>query len=77
MIQFQGTVTRSMLATGSKSEHEAVILAADDGKQWTLRRPGGNAFRDPVLDNLVGKMISGTGDTYNDILFLKTWVEIP
>lgn len=76
MIKFKGVVGRCKVAVGSKSEREAIILVADNGKQWILRRAGGNAFQDPILDKLVGKTISGNGETHNDILFLKSWMEI-
>jgi hypothetical protein len=56
----RGTVVRRPYAAGSKSEHEAVMLVTDDG-EFRLRRKGGNPFRDPALDELVGREIEAEG----------------
>lgn len=56
----QGTVTRRPYATGSKSEHEAVMLVTDEG-EFRLQRRGGNPFHDPSLDRLVGRRIKAEG----------------
>ena len=56
-----GIVSRDLVAKGSKSERTAVVLRTQDGKQFVLRREGGNAFRDQVLEDLVGKTITGSG----------------
>ncbi len=56
-----GIVSHDLVAPGSKSERTAVVLRTRDGKQFVLRREGGNAFRDQVLEDLVGKTITGSG----------------
>ncbi len=56
-----GIVLHAPAATGSKSERVAVVLRTDAGEQHILRRRGGHAFRDQVLEALVGKAITGTG----------------
>jgi hypothetical protein len=39
----QGTVIKKLSSPGSKSEHEGYYLLSG-GKQWLLRKPGGNPF---------------------------------
>jgi hypothetical protein len=56
-----GTVTRMLIAPGSKSEHVGVVLRTAGGDEYELRRRGGNAFRDAVLERLVGATITGLG----------------
>lgn len=70
--QFSGQVTRQRVSPGSKSEREAVELVTDAGT-YVLRRPGGNPFRDPELEALVGKRITGTGELRGHVLFLERW----
>lgn len=73
MSCFEGVVIRKFVATGSKSERRAVVLRTDDDKELVLRREGGNAFRDPVLDELVGHRIRGTGEKVGYTLILSQW----
>ena len=68
-----GTVARTRIAAGSKSDHVGVILRADDGKEYVLRRSGGNAFRDDELEKLVGKAITGTGLVASHTFILDSW----
>jgi hypothetical protein len=56
----KGTVAKRPYAAGSKSEHEAIVLVANDG-EFRLRRKGGNPFHDPALEELVGKEIEAEG----------------
>ena len=57
---FSGSVVKRPFGTGTKSEHDAVMLVTKD-KEYVLRRQGGNAFQDPELDRLVGKRVRCTG----------------
>jgi len=69
---FEGHVIKKLFAGGSKSQRKAVILkTADD--ELVLRREGGNAFQDPVLDGLVGHRIRGTGEKTGYTLILRKW----
>jgi hypothetical protein len=73
-MRYTGQVKKEAVAKGSKSEHRAVLL--DTGKvQYILRRRGGNAFSDPVLDNLVGKTISAVGNVTGNTLIMSEWSE--
>ena len=73
-MQVKGRVIKEVVAKGSKSERPAVIL--DTGKkQYVLRRPGEDPFSDPMLDSLVGKSISATGNLNGITLFLLDWTE--
>jgi hypothetical protein len=65
-------VIRATFGSGSKSEREAVML--DTGReQLVLRRRGGNAFRDQVLETLVGRRIRGTGSRSGYTFVLDQW----
>lgn len=72
---FEGRVAKKRVAPGSKSDHEAVVLETGDGS-LVLRRQGGNAFRDPVLDDLVGHRIRGTGRRSGSTLILTDWEDL-
>jgi hypothetical protein len=71
--QITGTVVRAPVATGSKSEHIAVVLRTKTGEQHILRRAGGNAFRDPALETLVGKTVTGTGVVTGQTFIMDKW----
>jgi hypothetical protein len=75
-MKFEGQVVKRPFAVGSKSEHEAVVLVTEQG-DYVLRRPGGNAFRDPELDRLIGKTIAGEGTVHGYLLILSDWHELP
>jgi hypothetical protein len=71
---FRGTVFRKGYARGSKSEHEAICFRTGQD-EYILRRRGGNAFSDPVLDELVGKEIQANGEVVGHTLLLDAWSE--
>jgi hypothetical protein len=73
-VQFFGSVVRKAIATGSKSEREAVVLLTDSG-QFVLRRQGGNPFHDPELNKLVGKTIKATGELSGYTILMSEWEE--
>jgi hypothetical protein len=70
--RFEGLVVKKRIAVGSKSERDAVVLETRDA-ELVLRRKGGNAFSDPVLDQLVGTRISGEGRRTGYTLILDEW----
>ena len=73
---FTGTVVKACFAPGSKSEREAVML--DTGSErLVLRQKGGNAFRDPALEALVGRRITGSGHRTGYTLILDNWATLP
>jgi hypothetical protein len=61
------------VATGSKSERVAVVLRTKAGEQHILRRTGGHAFRDQVLEALVGKTVTATGVVTGQTFILEKW----
>jgi hypothetical protein len=71
-MEFQGKVVRRSFAPGSKSEHEGIALQTAEGP-LKLRRPEGNPFRDPVLENLVGREIVCEGDLHAGQILLRRW----
>jgi hypothetical protein len=72
-MSFRGQVVRKRLSVGSKSEHAGLVLVTPDGKQYKLRRQGGNPFRDPELDVLEGKQIECEGDLADGQLIMTRW----
>lgn len=70
----KGKVIQQMFAENSKSEHKAVYLQTS-GTTYQLRRLGGNAFSDPVLNKLVGKNITATG-ILTGMLFLAKEIKV-
>jgi len=72
-MTFQGRVVRKRLSTGSKSEHEALVLVTPDGQEYKLRRQEGNPFRDPELDVLEGKRIECEGIVRNGRIIMTSW----
>ena len=72
-MQVRGVVERDAYVPGSKSEHEATYLHAEDGTRWVLRRVGANPYIDPEIDALVGKTIDASGRPHGDVFFLEAW----
>ncbi len=71
-MQFQGKVVREQFGADSKSEHQAVVLLTSCGS-LKLRRPGGNPFLDPELEQLVGREINCEGEIHQGQLFMTRW----
>lgn len=74
--EYVGTVRRRLVAEGSKSEHDAVVLATPSG-EFVLRRLGGNPFADPELDALVGRTLRCTGELRGTTLIVSDWSDAP
>ncbi|TVV76959.1 hypothetical protein [Sphingomonas solaris] len=72
MEELTGLVTSGLLAPGSKSERRGIYLDTAAGR-FVLRRPGANAFSDPVLEKLVGRRITAFGEMRDYILLLADW----
>ena len=52
-----GILERRLLAAGSKSERQGLVLRLDGGQVLPVRRLGANAFQDEVLEGLVGRRL--------------------
>jgi hypothetical protein len=68
-----GTVAEARISPGSKSEHRGVVLRTTGGDQFILRRAGGNAFRDEILEALVGTTITGAGVVAGRTFIMRNW----
>lgn len=68
-----GAVVRKTVAKGSKSEHDGVVLLTPGGREYVLRRSGGNAFRNPQVDALVGSSITADGLVGGQTFIMKAW----
>jgi hypothetical protein len=73
-VKKRGRVIKKPFATGSKSERHAVVLQTPDG-EFVLRREGGNAFQDKMLDELVGKKIEFQGRVHGYTFIVNSWNE--
>lgn len=67
-----GSVIKKLIALGSKSEREAVLLVVGD-KEYILRQKGGNPLNDPELNELVGKRVVGDGFLLGTTFVLTDW----
>ena len=74
-MTLEGTVVRKPFAVGSKSEREAVVLVTADGREYVLRRLGGNPFHDAELEALVGKRIACEGQLHGYTFIFERWRE--
>ncbi|MEO3715359.1 hypothetical protein [Roseateles flavus] len=52
-----GRLERRLLAAGSKSERQGLVLRLDEGQVLPVRRLGGSDFRDEVLEPLLGQRL--------------------
>jgi hypothetical protein len=75
-MELRGKVVKEGFAKGSKSEREAIYLVMPTGKHM-LRRSGANAFKDPVLEELVGKTIVASGIMQDYVFIISEWKEVP
>ena len=71
-MYLHGRVVRRLHGRGSKSEHEALVLETERGS-FRLRRPDGNAFRDPELEELEGREINAEGTLEGTIFLIDAW----
>jgi hypothetical protein len=69
---YRGTIRRQKIWKGSKSEHNALVLQCNSG-DFKLRRKGGNAFADPILDELENKTIECMGIVRGRVLIMEKW----
>jgi hypothetical protein len=74
-MKFRGRVTKKVLYSGTKSEHEAIILTTMQG-EFKLRRKGENAFMDEALVSLIGKEIEGDGVLRGNQFIMDKWIVI-
>ena len=73
-MEMRGKVTRQIIAAGTKSEHEGVVLETDQGS-YILRRDEGEPFHDDALHALVGRSILARGFTSGHTLVMSDWDE--
>jgi len=74
--EFRGKVVKKHVASGSKSERDAICLESD-GHAFVLRRQHGNPFYDQELESLVGKTIRTSGDLVGGYtLVMSDWAEV-
>ncbi len=75
-MKIQGHVIKKNLYTGSKSEHEGLVLVTPQG-EYKLRRQGGNPFSDEDLTPLEGKEIECEGLLRGNQFIMTRWSVIP
>ena len=74
-MKLSGRVIKEQFGRGSKSEHDAVMLDTGTAR-YVLRRRGGNPFRDPELEKLVGKTIRCEGDIAGYTFIISDYPEV-
>lgn len=71
---WSGVIERRLLAAGSKSERQGLVLRTDDGQALPVRRLGGNDFRDETLEALLGQRLSVLARQLDSgVLQIETW----
>jgi hypothetical protein len=75
-MELRGKVVKESFGQGTKSERLAVQLVTPAGK-YVLRRSGANAFKDPALEELVGKTIVASGVIQDYVFIISEWKEVP
>ena len=71
-MELLGIVERRRVATGSKSERDAVVLRTAEGS-YHLRRRGGHPLQDENLEALVGMRIRAQGSIAGPTFILDSW----
>ena len=71
-MTFRGKVAKRLLAAGSKSEHEGLVLVTESS-ELKLRRQGGNPFWDETLASLEGKVVECEGLLRGDQIIMTRW----
>ena len=71
-MKIRGHVIKKNLYSGSKSEHEGLVLVTPQG-EYKLRRQGGNPFSDEDLTPLEGKEIECEGLLRGNQFIMTRW----
>ena len=71
-MKIQGHVIKKNLYSGSKSEHEGLVLVTPQG-EYKLRRQGGNPFSDEDLTPLEGREIECEGLLRGNQFIMTRW----
>jgi hypothetical protein len=75
-MKLQGKVEKKLLYTGTKSEHEGLVLVTGEG-EFKLQRKGGNPFWDETLAQLEGKEIEVEGTLRETRFTMSQWTVLP
>jgi hypothetical protein len=71
-MKLRGRVTKRLLYSGTKSEHEGLVLLTPEG-EFKIRRQGGNPFWDETIASLEGKEIEGEGILRKGQFIMSKW----
>jgi hypothetical protein len=74
-MEIKGPVIRKTVSKSSKSEHDAVCIKIEDDT-YMLRQRGKNAFNNPELEELVGKLIKASGEIVGKVFFVRNYTII-
>ncbi|MBB2486957.1 hypothetical protein H5407_17140 [Mitsuaria sp. WAJ17] len=69
-----GVLERRLLAAGSKSERQGLVLRLDGGQVLPVRRLGGNDYRDEALQALLGQRLQVQArQLQSGVLQIESW----
>lgn len=72
-----GVLERRLLAAGSKSERQGLVLRLDGGQVLPVRRLGGNDFRDAALEALLGQRLEVRARQLDSgLLQIESWAVV-
>lgn len=72
-VEVTGRVLEEVVDQYSKSAREALVLRADDGQTYTLRRKDAPAFGDTSLDILRDHEVTARGILLGQTLIVSDW----
>jgi hypothetical protein len=71
-MKLRGRVTKRLLYSGTKSEHEGLVLLTPEG-EFKIRRQGGNPFWDETIASLEDKEIEVEGILRKGQFIMSRW----
>jgi len=72
-MNLRGQVRKKLLYSGTKSEHEGLVLVTPTG-EFKLQRKGGNPFWDEILADLEGREIEAEGTLRETRFVMSQWI---
>ena len=71
-MKIEGEVYTKRVGKKSKTDYDAICIKTSR-RHYVLRQPGQGPFKNPELEQLIGKKIKAEGESINDIFFVINW----